>query len=150
MISIICGIRFDDASNKIDNFSGSKYFENLLNNDHLENICEHSSLFNGFISYLKELNLQDDDDDKSTFELLKDFLKDAIKNSDDTNELVSLAISCLQAFVKINWLGPIPIEMANIPSLLRKDLPKEISINDRAFNLREHFKDDKKVFQKMF
>ena len=144
MISLLCGVRFDDT-NKIDDFSQTKSFENLLNNDHLENICGHSHLFNGFIDFLKDLNLQDEE--KSTIALVKTFVLDSIKNNNhDSNELVSLAISCLQAFVKINWLGPLPIEMANIPSILRKDLPKDVSANDRVFNLREHFQDDKKVF----
>ena len=84
--------------------------------------------------------------------MIRAFVKNSIKNDDDdNNELISLAISCLQMFVKINWLGPTPIELANIPSLLaRKDSAKELSLNERIFNLREHFQDDDKKVKILF
>jgi hypothetical protein len=81
----------------------------------------------------------EDSNNKETIELIKAFVKNSIKNDDDNNELISLAISCLQMFVKIIWLGQTPIELANVPSLLlRKDSPKELSLNDGILNLREN------------
>jgi len=145
MLSLLCGVNFNETSKVDDCFTRTKSYTNLLHNNHLENICEHSSFFNTFIAYLKDLNLPDDNNNKETIELIRAFVKNSIKNDDDNNELISLAISCLQMFVKINWLGPTPIELANIPSLLaRKDSAKELSLNERIFNLREHFQDDDK------
>ena len=38
MLSIICGVRFDENN---DDFSKTKTYSNLLDNDHVQNIGEH-------------------------------------------------------------------------------------------------------------
>ena len=141
MLSIICGVRFGEA----DDFSATKTYSNLLDNNHVANICEHA-LFKTFIADLIAL---EDDKDKAV-EAAKAHLNQYITNAcgDDTqlmNDLIGLAISCLQAFAIVNWLGPTPVELANIPSMLKNESDKEITLNDRVFCLKEHFQDDVKV-----
>ena len=145
MLSIICGVRFDENN---DDFSKTKTYSNLLDNDHVQNIGEHD-FFKTFMSHTILLACQEtsDDDKEKTFESIKSYVKEYIKSC-NSNDLISLAISCLQSFVIVNWLGPTPVELANIPSLLKNERPDEPTLNDKVFNLKEHFQnDDKQVIK---
>jgi hypothetical protein len=75
-------------------------------------------------------------------EFVKEYLKE--KPHADTS-LIALAISCLQSFVQLNWLGPLPIQTSNLPLNLIENSLTENSSSNRAFNLIDHFKPHSEV-----
>ena len=106
MLSIICEV---DIKNENNIFGSFKTYSHLKNNDHIENV-KSNLFYKLFIEYLKT-NIVDLE---NNHELVKKFVSDYISNlrNDESHfDLVSLAISCIQLFVQVNWLGPLPMQI---------------------------------------
>lgn len=141
MLSIICGVDFNETH---DEFTKTSSYSHLLNNNHLQNINENP-FYSEFIANLKTITAKEDVEPENKVAQIVDFVRASLKQGVKNNyELISLGISCLQAFVQINWLGPIPIEFANLPSAIKTEADLN-SLDNKAFLLIDHFSPDKKV-----
>ena len=132
MLSILCEVDFKET----DDFRQTKFYKNLVNNNHLE-VLTNIPLFDEFITFSKQLYCESSDCDHQMSELKK-FVSIKI-NQSDKNEMISFAISCLQSFAWINWLGPVPVQFSTLSSELKNiDLQ---SPNDtlKVFNLIKSF-----------
>jgi hypothetical protein len=143
MLSIICNVDFNEK----DNFSQTQNYSNLLKNNHFD-IVSNDEFFHKFIAHLKSstnnLDLDEEMFSIKSSEFVKSYLID--KPHADTS-LITLAISCLQSFVQLNWIGPLPIQTSNLPiNIIEKSLSENSSSN-RAFNLIDHFKPNSEVEQ---
>lgn len=141
MLSILCEIDFKEA----DDFRHTKLYQNLLDNDHL-NVLSNISFFDEFITFSKQLYGESLDLENQMSELKK-FVSAKI-NESDRNEILSLAISSLQSFAWINWLGPVPVQFSTLSSEIKKlDLKNPVDTL-KVFNLIESFELNSQVYYK--
>ena len=141
MLSIICEANFKEVN---DSFSKSKSYLNLSTNNHIENVYSNA-FFTKFIEKLKVQNFEIYDDYSKIKKLTEKLVLEQIAlDENENNELVSLAISCLQCFVQANWLGQLPQQTSNLPVHLQKDESSDIS--KKLFFLKDFFNNDVKFF----
>jgi len=146
MLSVICNVDFKEN----DRFSQTQNYANLLKNNYFD-IVSNDEFFHKFIAHLKsnmnDLELNEEIFSTNASEFVKDYLKE--KPHADTSLMV-LAISCMQSFVQLNWIGPLPVQTSNLPlNLIEKSLT-ENSASNRAFNLIDHFKPNSEVDTRKF
>ena len=132
MLSILCNVNFNEK----DEFRNSKNYQDLLNNDYL-NIISENEYFHKYIDNLKSI-LETSDNEEESLRTVKTNLNSYLDLS--KQDCVTLAISCLQSFVQINWLGPSPIQTSNLPMSIIQDKLLENEPSNRVFNLIDHFK----------
>lgn len=138
MLSLLCEVDFGNEPTRFTKFDS---YSKLKNFDYV-NILGNSSLFNSFVDQLK-LKISDLESNEDS---IKNYLNESIKKSSSDEEkfnLISVAVSCLQLFVRSNWLGPLPFQInsslpkAVILSQLANDKGGET--NRRVFYLSEKF-----------
>jgi hypothetical protein len=132
MLSLLCNVNF----NENDEFRDNKYYQDLSNNEFLKIISENEN-FHKTIDNMKTI-FNDSQNEEDANKLTKSNINSYL----DTNkkDSVSLAISCLQSFVQINWLGPTPLQSSKLPMSLIQEKLYENEPSNRVFNLIDHFK----------
>lgn len=128
MLSILCNTNLGEE----DCFRSSvKSYSNLAEEAHVKNLNDNKDLFSGIVSELISV-LKETTDASLTFDRVK-------KTIGDENKLdyVSVAISCLQLFAQVNWLGPVPIDLLDLPPALQQN--KDLSLDNHVFNLVDYF-----------
>jgi hypothetical protein len=136
MLSVLCNVELNE---KNDSFSqNTKSYNRLVQNQHLENLNENPIFFD-FIDNLTQVVKQPNLNDTTKLNQTIDFIKSQI-NESNLNELVSLAISAMQLFVQINWLGPNTATFVNIPNQLIDENELKNNLSFKIFNLLEYFK----------
>lgn len=136
MLSLICSVNFDPGQLTAGDREFAKSlnsYTNLAEDRHLDNLRDHKPIWNAFLTGLKSAG---DSAEENCLKL--DKLKASLGPA--SPELVSMAVSCLQLFVQVNWLGPLPNEILNLPSLIaERQAASEQTLHDEVFNLSEHF-----------
>jgi hypothetical protein len=132
MLSLLCNVNF----NENDEFRDSKCYQDLFNNEFLKIISENEN-FHKTIDSLKTIfNESQNEDD------INKLIKSNMNSYMETNKknCINLAISSLQSFVQMNWLGPSPLQSSKLPMTLIQDRLYENEPSNRVFNLIDHFK----------
>lgn len=132
MLSLLCNVNF----NENDEFRDSKCYQDLFNNEFLKIISENEN-FHKTIDSLKTIfNESQNEDD------INKLIKSNMNSYMETNkkDCINLAISSLQSFVQMNWLGPSPLQSSKLPMTLIQDRLYENEPSNRVFNLIDHFK----------
>ena len=135
MLSVICNVDFNEKS---DSFQSHNSFNELLNHNHLQNVisCEFYARFveNLIKIFSKESN------ETCRIESLSVLIESSLEEQEITRfDLTSLAISCLQLFAHINWLGPNTSSKPNIPNSLLDENTIKSNLNYRVFCLVDYF-----------
>ena len=132
MLSLLCNVNF----NENDEFRDSKCYQDLFNNEFLKIISENEN-FHKTIDSLKTIfNESQNEDDIN--KLIKSNMNSYMET--DKKDCINLAISSLQSFVQMNWLGPSPLQSSKLPMTLIQDRLYENEPSNRVFNLIDHFK----------
>lgn len=132
MLSLICEVDFKED----DDFRLSKSYSNLVQNNHF-NVLINIPFYDEFVSFSKKIFSQSFENDHLMMEL-KNFVCSKIDNLNQ-NDVLSVAISCLQSFAFINWLGPVPVQFSTLKSELKNldiDNPSDSLV---VLNLIKHF-----------
>lgn len=127
MLSVLCNANL----NVQDSFSANNvHYSNLVENVYVPNLLSNG-LFSEFVQ--RAIN-------ESDLNTLRSFLDKKIKSNELTaNELVSLAISSLQSFVHINWLGPNTTNLPSIPDHLLEDQKSKNQADFKVYSLVDFF-----------
>lgn len=138
MLSILCNVNLGEE----DGFRSSlKSYECLAKEDHVKNLSEiNKSVFNELIGEVVNV-FKETAEAKSRLERLKKTIISSLSSSSESDrriEYVSLAVSCLQSFAQVNWLGPVPRDLLNLPSAIHNKHESHTSDNS-VFNLVDHF-----------
>lgn len=132
MLSLICEVDFKED----DDFRLNKSYTNLVQNNHF-NVLKNIPFYNEYVAFSKKLFNESFDNDHLIMEL-KNFVNSKIDNLNQ-NDILSVAISCLQSFALINWLGPVPVQFSTLNSelkILDLDNPSDSLL---VLNLIKHF-----------
>lgn len=114
MLSILCSLKADKIE---QNAFNTKYYSDLMNNNY-EHILNGSDLYKKLMTFIFD-TIIDVKNIENENNLISNYLKASVIDlSSEMDELLAISISCLQLFVKSNWLGP---------SLKSKDICNENS-----------------------
>jgi hypothetical protein len=142
MLSLLCNVDFEVKDRFYEN---NDSYENLLANNYLE-VINTSDFYSKFVQLLIESG-----SGELELEQMAKFVREELSNeSVSTKNLVSLAISCLQAFAQINWLGPNTSARPNIPNSLIDENEIKSKIDFRIFTLSHHYGLNTEVFFQYF
>jgi hypothetical protein len=102
MLSLLCGIKFDEPRAQLS-IGNESFYHDLFENK-FEKLLETNKVNNLVVHYLRE-NMANEFDLGSIQRLITE-------NADiKEHDLVVCGIACLQLFVQSNWLGPMPAEV---------------------------------------
>lgn len=135
MLSILCNLNLGED----DTLRQS--YPNLADANHTKNVQDNKVLYNKFIAEAIRIFVDVTEPSSRRVEQLKKIVLDV----DNRLDCVSLAISCLQLFAQVNWLGPVPVDLLNLPSLIQRQHKPE-SLENFVFNLTDYFPLRSKVY----
>ena len=140
MLSIICNANLNDD----DLFRKSKSYASLADEDHSKCILENnSSLFDGLI--VEMISLGGETEPSVRLERLKKYINDSV-NQENRFDYLALGISCLQMFARTNWLGPVPAELLDLPSVIQQQYKAQPS-DSQILSLVKFFPSQSKVIR---